>query len=187
MGSIFGCEDYRVYSDVQENLDGDEGKVKTIMVTEKDAQHPFHFAKRKRVGKWVNSNMFIQAWRDIKQEGAWAKWDWTVKVDIDAVFLPMRLRQYLGQKEVTDNGIYLETCKYVNYGFFGSCAVVSHNAAATYMANLDDCEASLNYMSADDKDTGMQPWGGALRGPSCEACAARGKTKRAELFRKQLR
>merc|ERR1712061_651873 len=121
-----------VYSDVQENLDGDEGKVKTIMVTEKDAQHPFHFAKRKRVGKWVNSNMFIQAWRDIKQEGAWAKWDWTVKVDI-----------------------YLETCKYVNYGFFGSCAVVSHNAAATYMANLDDCEASLNYMSADDKDTGM--------------------------------
>jgi len=165
--SIFGCEDYRVYSDVQENLDGDEGKVKTIMVTEKDAQHPFHFAKRKRVGKWVNSNMFIQAWRDIKQEGAWAKWDWTVKVDIDAVFLPMRLRQYLGQKEVTDNGIYLETCKYVNYGFFGSCAVVSHNAAATYMANLDDCEASLNYMSADDKDTGMQPWGEDLFQQRC--------------------
>jgi hypothetical protein len=165
--SIFGCEDYRVYSDVQENLDGDEGKVKTIMVTEKDAQHPFHFAKRKRVGKWVNSNMFIQAWRDIKQEGAWAKWDWTVKVDIDAVFLPMRLRQYLGQKEVTDNGIYLETCKYVNYGFFGSCAVVSHNAAATYMANLDDCEASLNYMSADDKATGMQPWGEDLFQQRC--------------------
>jgi len=165
--SIFGCEDYRVYSDVQENLDGDEGKVKTIMVTEKDAQHPFHFAKRKRVGKWVNSNMFIQAWRDIKQEGAWAKWDWTVKVDIDAVFLPMRLRQYLGQKEVTDNGIYLETCKYVNFGFFGSCAVVSHNAAATYMANLDDCEATLNYMSADDKDTGMQPWGEDLFQQRC--------------------
>jgi len=165
--SIFGCEEYRVYSDVQTNLDGDVGKVQTIMVSEKDAQHPFHFAKRKRVGKWVNSNMFIQAWRDIKQEGAWAKWDWTVKVDIDAVFLPMRLRQYLGQKEVTDNGIYLETCKYVNYGFFGSCAVVSHNAAATYMANLDDCEASLNYMSADDKDTGMQPWGEDLFQQRC--------------------
>merc|ERR1712151_294722 len=112
--SIFGCEEYRVYSDVD---------------------------------TWISP-------RKIKAEGAWTKWYWTVKVDIDAVFLPIRLRQYLGQVEVTDNGIYLETCKYVNYGFFGSCAVISHNAAATYMANLDDCKSSLNYMSSDDKDTG---------------------------------
>jgi len=163
--SIFGCEDYRVYSDVETWISPD--KVNTIKVTEKDAQHPFHFAKRKRVGKWVNSNMFIQAWRQIKDEGAWSKWDWTVKVDIDAVFLPIRLRQYLGQVEVTNNGIYLETCKYVNFGFFGSCAVVSHDAAATYMANLDDCEANLNYMSSDDKDTGNQPWGEDLFQQRC--------------------
>merc|ERR1712066_689515 len=115
---------------------------------------------------------FLQAWRKIKAEGAWTKWDWTVKVDIDAVFLPIRLRQYLGQVEVTDNGIYLETCKYVNYGFFGSCSVISHNAAATYMANLDDCKSSLNYMSSDDKDTGNQPWGEDLFQQRCMDCMA---------------
>merc|ERR1712045_352827 len=129
--SIFGCEEYRVYSDVDQWLS--PGKVNTIKVD--DVEGNFHFAKRKRVGKWVNSNMFIQAWRKIKDEGVWSKWDFTVKVDVDAVFLPSRLRKYLEKFEVTDNGIYLETCKYVNFGFFGSCAVISHNAAATYMAS----------------------------------------------------
>merc|ERR1711993_170518 len=85
----------------------------------------------------------------IKDEGAWTKWDWTVKVDIDAIFIPQRLRKYLEKVEVTDNGVYLENCKYVNYGFFGSLAVISHDAAATYMANLDDCKSSLNYMGKE--------------------------------------
>jgi len=161
--SIFGCEEYRVYSDVETWLS--PGKVNTIKVDDVDGN--FHFAKRKRVGKWVNSNMHIAAWRLIKDEAAWSKWDWNVKVDIDAVFLPSRLRKYLEKVEVTDNGIYLETCKYVNYGFFGSCAVVSHNAAATYMANLDDCKSTLNYMSSDDKDTGSQPWGEDLFQQRC--------------------
>merc|ERR1711874_520274 len=78
---------------------------------------------------------FIQTWKMIKDEGAWAKWDWTVKADIDAIIIPMRLRSYLEKVEVTDNGIYLENCKYVNYGFFGSLAVVSHDAA--YDINTD--------------------------------------------------
>jgi len=102
----------------------------------------------------------------IKDEGAWTKWDWTVKTDIDAVFLPSRLRTYLNDVEVTDNGIYLETCKYVNFGFFGSVAVVSHDAAGTYMANLDDCKASLNYMGRE-KATGNQPWGEDLFQQRC--------------------
>merc|ERR1719282_1743512 len=90
----------------------------------------------------------------------------TIKVDIDAVFLPSRLRTYLSKVEVTDNGIYLETCKYVNFGFFGSLAVVSRNAAQTYMANIDDCKASLNYMGRE-KDAGFQPWGEDLFQQRC--------------------
>jgi len=85
-------------------------------------------------------------WKMIKDEGAWSKWDWIAKVDPSTVFLPMRLRRYLNKMEVTDNGIYLENCKFVDRGFFGSLAVVSHDAAATYMANIDDCRMALNYM-----------------------------------------
>merc|ERR1712117_798645 len=81
--SIFGCEAWRGYSDVE---------------------------------TWMNPNMFIQTWKAIKDEGVWAGKDWTIKVDVDAVFLPIRLRQYIGKLEVTENGIYLENCKWVNYG-----------------------------------------------------------------------
>merc|ERR1712141_370253 len=160
--SLFGCEEYRVYSDVDTWL-SPKG-INTIKVN--DAEGNFHFAKRKKAGTWVNSNMFIATWRMIKDEGAWAKWDWTVRVDVDAIFLPSRLRTYLANVEVTNNGIYLETCKYVNFGFFGSLAVVSHDAAGTYMANLDDCKASLNYMGRE-KDTGNQPWGEDLFQQRC--------------------
>ena len=78
----------------------------------------------------------------------------------------MRLRSYLEKMEVTDNGIYLENCKYVNYGFFGSLAVISHDAAATYMANIDDCKNTLNYMG-HEKDTGNQAWGEDLFQQRC--------------------
>jgi len=160
--SIFGCEQWRVYSDVETWLT--PGKVNTVKV--EDTNGDFHFAKRKKTGTWINSNMFIATWKAIKEEGLWSGMDWTVKVDADAVFLPSRLRDYLGQVEVTKNGIYLENCKYVNYGFFGSLEVISHDAAATYMANLDDCVESLNYKGSE-KVTGNEPWGEDLFAQRC--------------------
>jgi len=160
--SIFGCEAWRVYSDVETWLT--PGKINTVKV--EDVNNDFHFAKRKKTGTWINSNMFIATWKAIKDEGLWAGKDWTVKVDADAVFLPSRLRTYLEQREVTQNGIYLESCKYVNYGFFGSLAVVSHNAAANYMSNLDDCKSTLNYLGSE-KLTGNEPWGEDLFQQRC--------------------
>lgn len=160
--SIFGCETYRVYSDVETWLS--PNKVSTIKVD--DVNNDFHFQKRKKTGAWINSNTFIGVWKKIEEEGDWARRDWTVKVDVDAVFLPNRLRQYLGTKEVTDNGIYLDNCKYVSYGFFGSLEVLSHQAAATYMKNIDDCKSTLNYL-ASEKKFGSEPWGEDLFAQRC--------------------
>jgi hypothetical protein len=152
--SIFGCEAYRVYSDVRTWIAPD--KVYTTKV--EDVNGDFHFAKRKKAGTWVNSNMHIAAWKLIKDEGAWDKYDWTIKSDIDAIFIPIRLRNKLGQVEVTDNGIYLENCKWEYYGFFGALEVISHDGVGTLINNLDDCKASLNYKEGQ-KSTGNQPWG----------------------------
>jgi hypothetical protein len=160
--SIFGCEAWRVYSDVETWLS--PNKFNTVKVN--DVNNDFHFAKRKKTGTWINSNMFIGVWKAIKDEGVWAGKDWTIKVDVDAVFLPMRLRNYIGKLEVTQNGIYLENCKWVNYGFFGSLEVLSHNAAGTYMANLDDCRTALNYLGSE-KLTGNEPWGEDLFAQRC--------------------
>merc|ERR1712217_241453 len=152
--SIFGCESYRVFSDVATWLS--PGKVETVKV--EDTENNFHFAKRKVTGTWINSNMFIQTWRKIKEENMWNTKDWTVKVDADAVFVPQRLRTKLAQNEVTSNGIYLENCKYVNFGFFGNLEVISRKGFATFLANLEDCKSSLNYLGRE-KDFGNEPWG----------------------------
>jgi len=153
--NIFGCEAYRVFSDISTWLS--PGKVETVKV--EDVENNFYFAKRKFNGHWINSNMFIQAWRKIKEEDMWSSKDWMVKTDADAVFLPTRLREKLGSLDVTSNGIYVENCKYENYGFFGALEVISHKGAATLMANLDDCKASLNYMSPDKDAKINEPWG----------------------------
>jgi hypothetical protein len=165
--TIFGCEAWQVYSDVETWL-SPETKDAPAVNTRKvnDDNNDFHFAKRKKTGTWINSNQFIAVWKAIQEDKAWEDKDWTVKVDVDAVFLPMRLRKYIGQMEVTDNGIYLENCKFVNYGFFGSLEVLSHNAASTYMASLDDCKMSLNYKGSE-KITGNEPWGEDLFAQRC--------------------
>ena len=75
---------------------------------------------------------------------------WTVKADVDAVFLLSRLRTKLVAQEVTSNGICLENCKYVSYDFFGNLEVISHKTARTYIASIDDCEESLRYTIDDN-------------------------------------
>jgi len=139
--NIFGCEVYRVYSDVETWLS--PGEVNTIKVN--DVSGDFHFAKRKFNGQWVNSPFFVEAWKLIRTEGSWANHDWTVKTDADAVFLPMRLRAKLSNQKLTASGIYLENCKYVPYGFFGSLEVISHDGFSTFLSNIEDCQSALNW------------------------------------------
>jgi len=160
--SLFGCEAYKVYSDVETWLS--PGEVFTAKVD--DVNGDFHFGKRKMTGTWINSPIFIQVWKAIRTEGLWASHDWTVKVDADTVFLPMRIRTKLGGQKVTSSGIYLENCKYVNYGFFGNLEVISHQGFSTFLANLEDCVSALNWKGSE-KATGMEPWGEDLLMQRC--------------------
>merc|ERR1719411_2222251 len=153
--SIFGCESYRVFSDTATWLS--PGEVDTVKV--EDVENNFYYAKRKFNGHWINANMHIAAWKKIKEEDMYSSKDWTVKVDTDAVFLPSRLRTILETTEVTPNGIYIENCKYQNYGFYGALEVISLEGAKKLMANLDVCKKELNYMGSDEKILRNEPWG----------------------------
>merc|ERR1711953_1564648 len=73
--------------------------------------------------------------------GKFSSADWVVKVDADAVFIPSRLSKKLESQLVPPSGIYLENCKYVEYGYFGNLEVFSNAAFATLIANIDDCKA----------------------------------------------
>merc|ERR1712141_849380 len=59
-----------------------------------------------------------------------------------------------------------ENCKYVNFGFFGNLEVISRKAVATYLASIDDCRTSLNYLGKE-KDYGNEAWGEDLFAQRC--------------------
>merc|ERR1712061_187686 len=137
--SIFDCKGWGVYSDVEAEF-GD-GK-KTVKVEDNG---DFHFEKRKDTGTWVNTGLFSQVWKKINAEGNAAGYDWVVKADLDAVFIPARLRAKVAEQLVPDQGLYFENCKYVEYGYFGNLEVFSKQAWATLMANVDDCYTSVDW------------------------------------------
>merc|ERR1712241_472181 len=59
--SIFGCDAYAVYSDVETSLGG--------LTTNKleDVDGDWKFAKRKLTGQWVNTGIYYQAWKVISK------------------------------------------------------------------------------------------------------------------------
>jgi len=138
--SIFRCAEQAVYSDVEVQI---VPGMSTIKVTDKKGD--FHFAKRKTSGTWVNTGMFFQVWQAIGQAGVWARHDWVVKVDADAVFFANKLVESLRGMPVPAEGAYLENCPFVEYGYFGNLEVFSKNAFGTLLMNMEDCYAGLNW------------------------------------------
>jgi hypothetical protein len=137
---IFACDQTGVFSDAPQYL------APGVPVTQVfDVEGDWHFAKRKTTGSWINTGLFSQVWKAIAAEGHWMSADWVVKVDPDAVFVPSRLVKKLQGQKVSANGVYLENCKYVDYGYFGNLEVYSHQAFATLLPNIDACKKEIKW------------------------------------------
>ena len=91
--SIFACDKYEVYGDVEVTLGGG---FSTEKVT--DVKGDWHFAKREETGAWVNTGMFIQVWKAIADWNAPAGMECVVEVAANVVFVPDRLTPHrIGQ------------------------------------------------------------------------------------------
>merc|ERR1711957_174050 len=119
--SIFACDAYDVYSDAEVSLGGG---VMTKKVT--DVKGDWHFAKRKETGSWVNTGMFIQVWKAIGEANVYQNYDWVVKVDADAVFVPERLQERIQWMPRTTGGTMLQNCQYVDYGLFAEICMAAN-------------------------------------------------------------
>jgi hypothetical protein len=129
---IFACDSQMVFSDIE--LTSFPG-ITTVKV---DAPQ---IAKRKSTGTWINAPFFANGWEAIGKDGRWADYDWTIKIDPDAVFLPDRLKLKLSGQEVTEKGVYFTNCEHVKFGFFGNLEVVSKAAFSNLLDGLDECRA----------------------------------------------
>jgi len=124
-----------VFSDTDEAIT--DGLVPTKVT---DVDNDFHFAKRKETGAWVNGGMFMQVWKAVSAAGDYLSYDWTVKVDADAVFFPAKLKARIHLMPVPAGGAFLQNCEKVDYGFFGNLEVFSKTAFSILVANIDVCK-----------------------------------------------
>jgi len=138
--SLFACADWAVYSDVEKSFDD---TLKTEVV--QDVKGDFHLMKRKETNSWVNTGMFVQVWNAVHAAKKYQTHNWVIKVDADAVFFPYKLANVLRQVSVPAEGIYIENCKYVDWGYFGNLEVFSKQAFQTLVENLETCYTEIDW------------------------------------------
>merc|ERR1719188_555866 len=143
--SIFGngCAEWAVYSDQAWPIDPVDPALGTSIVV----QTP-HIGKRK-TGAWINTPTFMNVWRDIGTRGGYANYEFTVKIDPDAVFFPYMLYTYLVRKPIPfhSTGTYIVNCRYVKDGFFGSMEVFSQAAFTKLIDSFEVCKQMLPWMT----------------------------------------
>jgi len=144
---IFSCDLWRVYSDSTEDL---RPGLRTVQVYPPAGETFATQQRRKCNGGWGcnhyhDTPFFRQVWNKIASEASvdvansYYSKSWMIKVDPDVVFFPWRLKGKLAQQKVPENGVYIEHCKKVEYGFFGSLEVFSKTAATILFQNVENC------------------------------------------------
>jgi len=128
--SIFGCEERAVYSSTSFEV---APGVMTLKV-DSDLKAVMGGEFYTALNTWV----FLKVWDRVIDDMVYAKYDWTVKVDPDAVFFPSRLRESLlsyGEAE-EPRGVYINNCK---YGLHGPIEVFSANAVKAFARDRHLC------------------------------------------------
>jgi len=137
---LFGCNEWDIYSNesLQISATGEHPVRKTLLINGSlTAETGGHW------GTALNTDVFIRFWDAVlTNKKAW-ECDWTVKVDPDTMWVPVRLRALLrthegplGQPE-PKGGHYLNNC---HVGLHGPIEVLSKRALGNYKGGKDKCQ-----------------------------------------------
>merc|ERR1719464_1129619 len=93
----------------------------------------------------ANTQLFMNVWDTIKNSGRYAEFDWTVKVDPDAVVIPERMRHHL--KPYTGGKAYIVNCDKPTMipMMFGSLETFTKNAIQAYFNGAERCKNELQW------------------------------------------
>lgn len=126
--SIFGCDEYAVYSSKAIKL----ATGVASMVVQSDL-------KCDRGGEFktaLNTDIFLAVWARVVGDGRYHIHDWTVKADADAVFFPARLRGVVVRQVERPGGVYINNCR---LGMHGPLEVLSRNAVRAWARGSPRC------------------------------------------------
>jgi len=91
----------------------------------------------------MNSAIFMQAWRQLHEDGRFKQYAWTVKADPDTVFFGDRVRALLQPLEQAGMS-YIRNCDQ-SFGFYGALEVVSREAVEAYVLGEARCRGALEF------------------------------------------
>lgn len=134
--SIFACHKYAVYSNPVSKL----GSIKTRLI-DIDLHCKFGIGDGSTMKTAFNAPIFKKLWETVINDGDYKHTDWTVKVDPDTVFLPMRLSDLVKGPTFKDaqaeNGAFLNNCK---LGLHGPIEILSRRALEVYQGCNYKCK-----------------------------------------------
>lgn len=137
---LFACDEWAIYSNESLKItpDGEKPEIRTPLINGS--------LSTEVGGNWstaLNTDVFIRFWDTVMNDPKAWKCQWVVKVDPDAVWLPVRLRALLrtthgplGQPE-PERGLWLNNCY---LGLHGPIEVLSRKALHTYNSSRDRCQ-----------------------------------------------
>lgn len=143
---IFACEYFSVLSDAKVLLRGAQtnpsrgalgGALEPVTT---DSIGDLHCAYGGPYNLALNSEIFVRAWGRVFEVGLYRLGSWTVKADVDAVFLPDRLRRLVAPVD-PEARVFLNNC---DTGLHGPVEVISLGAMKVFDANITDCVERLS-------------------------------------------
>lgn len=165
---IFGCNDYSLFSDEEMELGiGPQGPVIGTAIPGDQAWLAPVEGTSEAV--WHNTQVFIRAWKRMRDDGVYRRHTWTVKVDPDTVFLPGVLQQKLGEHPWyrPQDPMYLLNCERWK-SLQGPLEIASGPATERFLGTLDRCEKELDWQRWGEdwfvdqcmRMAGVGPWDG---------------------------
>lgn len=136
--SIFSCDASRVFADKAIDIGGGMTTLSVGDLSTGSGKET-HFA---------NTDIFSRAYDMLKEEGEIFKYDFNVKVDPDAVFLPSKLRQQIVRYvPKAGTNVYFQNCYFQDKPWmFGAIEVLSSGALQAYFGGRDNqCRSQLDY------------------------------------------
>merc|ERR1740138_333303 len=115
--------------------------------------HSVFFGGQAQKAAWqsvANIDSFIMVWGQVKDAGNYLNFNWTVKVDPDAVFFPDRLRWHINKLQAPHNStLYLKNTNF-KFGFMGSLEIFNLEAMKVFFANRDSCADHIWHNGGED-------------------------------------
>lgn len=129
---IFACDEAGAYSSAALDLGGG-ARTHVINID-------LHCPIGGKFNSALNTVKFQKFWDQVIADGRWRFYDWTVKADIDAVFVPWRLTDIVRRPALEaahkDRGMYIQNCQ---DALHGPVEVFSRKAVDTFARSHWQC------------------------------------------------